>query len=784
MPDEVIEEFLVESLESLNQIETDLVSLEDTPSEELVGRIFRNVHTIKGTCGFLGFERLEKVAHAGENLLSKVRSKELEPHAEVVSALLETIDAIRTLLGLIEKTEHDGEEDYPDLRERLAALTEGRALPPDTSPEPDDEAIAAAVEEAAASEEPEPEPVEATPEPEPVKPPSEPAKPALAVVAQADDEPTRSNLRMAERSEDEHEDDHDEPHHDEPHHDEHPERAKRSAADSSIRVSVDLLDSLMNLVGELVLVRNQILQHHAQIEDPALNAASQRLNLVTTELQEGVMRTRMQPIGQVFGKFPRVVRDLAKSLGKQVRIEMEGRETELDKTLLEAIKDPLTHLVRNSVDHGIESPEQRRAKGKAAEGVVRLRAFHEGGQVNVEIVDDGGGIDVQKVADKALVQGLVSRTQLERMTERQLLNLIFLPGFSTATTVTAVSGRGVGMDVVRTNIERIGGTVDVQTSTEGTTFRVKIPLTLAIVPALVVSSGGDRYAIPQVSLSELVRLEEEEQRRIEHIGDTPVYRLRGNLLPLVYLHEQLGVDLDKGEDDDGAINIAVLNANDKLFGLVVESIHDTEEIVVKPLSAHLKGIAAFAGATIMGDGRVALILDALGVATTAGLAATEDDAALFADDESSLLSDLEETLLLFEVADQKVVGVPLSQVERLEEFPANAVETAGYDRVVQYRNAILPLKFLGEELYRAPSFTPDPRAEGSLQVMVCRHQSGSTGLVVDRLIDIIKESVELEPHGKRRGIAGSSILQGKVVEMVEVSDIVGDEVMSVALAAE
>lgn len=750
MPDEVIEEFLVESLESLNQVETDLVSLEEAPSEDLVGRIFRNVHTIKGTCGFLGFERLEKVAHAGENLLSKVRSKEVTPTAEVVSALLETIDAIRTMLELIEKTEADGEDDYPAIRERLGALTEGRVS--DVAPAAEAPAAAA------------PAPVvEAAPEPSVVVAPSEPAAAVHSIAPTVDE--------------------HEEEPHEQEHHEHHEDSKKRSAADASIRVSVDLLDSLMNLVGELVLVRNQILQHHQQLEDAALNAASQRLNLVTTELQEGVMRTRMQPIGQVFGKFPRVVRDLAKGLGKQVRIEMEGRETELDKTLLEAIKDPLTHLVRNSVDHGIEDPADRAAKGKPEEGVVRLRAYHEGGQVNVEIIDDGGGIDVKRVAEKALSQGLVSRAQMERMTERQLLNLIFLPGFSTAQKVTAVSGRGVGMDVVRTNIERIGGTVDVQTSSDGTVFRVKIPLTLAIVPALIVSSGGDRYAIPQVSLSELVRLEEEEQRRIEHIGSTPVYRLRGNLLPLVFLHDELGVD--KEDTEDGAINIAVLNANDKLFGLVVEAIHDTEEIVVKPLSAHLKGIPAYAGATIMGDGRVALILDAMGVASHAGLATdTDDTSSFFEDDEASLLSDLEETLLLFEVAGGRVVGVPLSQVERLEEFAANSVETAGYDRVVQYRNAILPLKFLGEELYRAPSFDPDPNAQGSLQVMVCRHQSGSTGLVVDRLIDIIKERVNLEEHGKRRGIAGSAIVQGQVVEMVSVTDIVGDEVTGVAMAAE
>lgn len=389
-------------------------------------------------------------------------------------------------------------------------------------------------------------------------------------------------------------------------------------ADTSIRVDVGLLDKLMNLVGELVLARNQITQFGSSQEDPAFLGTVQRLNLLTGELQAGVMKTRMQPVGSVWGKFPRLVRDLAVACGKQVRIDMEGQETELDRTIIEAVRDPLTHMVRNAVDHGIEPPAERAAWGKPAEGRLFLHALHEGGKVVIELTDDGGGIDPRRVRDKALLSGLVTPEQAARLGDRELLDLIFLPGFSTTDRVTQFSGRGVGMDVVRTNIEKIGGTVDVDSTLgRGTTIRMKIPLTLAIIPALVVSTGGDRYAIPQVSLLELVRLEGEQVRKgVEQFHGIPVYRLRGNLLPLVYLDRELGVEPIRAGDE---INIVVLQADDRPFGLVVDAIRDTEEIVVKPLQKALKGIGVFSGATIMGDGNVALILDVLGLAQRAGV---------------------------------------------------------------------------------------------------------------------------------------------------------------------
>ncbi len=464
-------------------------------------------------------------------------------------------------------------------------------------------------------------------------------------------------------------------------------------SDGSLRVDVGLLDKLMNLVGELVLARNQILQFTATQTDGTFTGATQRLNLVTSELQEGVMKTRMQPIGNIWNKFPRIVRDLATQCGKQVRIEMEGKETDLDKTIIEAIKDPLTHVVRNSVDHGIELPDVRAQRGKPVEGVLRLRAYHEGGQINIEISDDGAGIDPVKIRSKAVERGVITSEQAARLGDHEAARLVFLPGFSTAETVSNISGRGVGMDVVKTNIEKIGGQVDIQSKVgEGTVLKIKIPLTLAIIPALIVTGGRtERYAIPQVNLLELVRLETGQgSQSIERIQDAPFYRLRGNLLPLVYLDETLKL---QGEADAEAANIVVLKADDRQFGLVVNAISDTEEIVVKPLGKQLKGVSVFAGATIMGDGKVALILDVLGIAQRSRVVSELRDRAL-ADAEAhhgAAEADDSQTLLLFRVGEKDRMAIPLRMVARLEEFPAAQIEQSGDRDVVQYRGEILSI---------------------------------------------------------------------------------------------
>ncbi|HVN27803.1 MAG TPA: chemotaxis protein CheA, partial [Candidatus Binataceae bacterium] len=663
--DEVVKEFLIESHENLNQLDHDLIELEKDPhSKELLGSVFRTIHSIKGVSGFLDFPKLEALTHAGEELLSKLRDGKLVLNQAITSVLLATVDAVRQMLAKIEADGNDGDQNYADIVAKLAelcALEDGApaAAPVASAPAPNPEpppaeasieeapasplddaiakeheaeavpapvAVAAPIAEAVAAEPkkksranrkpkvPQPELVVATPASAPVHIEAA-ADPALVAHdgAAAPDTPhsaTQSAVPPA------------------PHPENHPRddahEAASAAADSSIRVNVNLLDKLMNLVGELVLVRNQILQFSMHAQETNFLGTSQRLNLITSELQEGIMKTRMQPIGNIWNKFPRIVRDLALACGKQVRIEMEGEETELDKTLIEAIRDPLTHIVRNSIDHGIEAPAQRLAAGKPAEGRLFLRALHESGQVIIEVADDGAGIDVERVRAKALGRGLITADQAAHMNDDEILKLVFLPGFSTAEKITNISGRGVGMDVVKTNIEKIGGTVDISSSRgQGTRLRIKIPLTLAIIPALIVTCAGDRYAIPQISLIELVRLEADEKaHKIEFIHGAPVYRLRGNLLPLVYLHEVLkladGATPEKIEAASAA-HIVVLQVADQQFGLVVDQVSDTEEIVVKPLGKQFKGVSAFAGATIMGDGRVALIVDVPGVAQLSGV---------------------------------------------------------------------------------------------------------------------------------------------------------------------
>ena len=548
------------------------------------------------------------------------------------------------------------------------------------------------------------------------------------------------------------------------------------AAAETIRVGVTLLDRLMNLVGELVLARNQLLQFSNNTQDAVFQAVSQRMNLIATELQEEVMKTRMQPIGNIWNKFPRTVRDLAHSCGKEVRLEMEGRDTELDRTIIEAIKDPLTHLVRNSMDHGIEAPEIRRQAGKEPTGVLTLRAFHEGGQVNIEISDDGAGLNSDRIRQKAVERSLLSAQQAARMPDRDVFNLIFLPGFSTAEKITNVSGRGVGMDVVKTNVEKIGGTVDIQsTPGRGTTVRVRIPLTLATIPALIATCGGERFAIPQVSLSELVRLDAVENgKAIEQVHGAPVYRLRGRLLPLVYLDRELGIRSGSAEAcRTAAINIVVLQAEDRQFGLIVDEITDTKEIVVKPLGKQLKGISAYSGATIMGDGRVALILDVPGLAQRARVIAearepAHDEARSEAGVEGSRD---EHALLLAENGVEGRVAIPLSMVARLEEFPRSVVERAGDQEVMQYRGQIIPLVRLSQVIPATSDAEVQANA-GSIQVVVYAEGNRTVGLIVDRIIDIVEQRARLESLAPRAGIVGSFVTQRQVTDLLDMPAIV------------
>jgi two-component system chemotaxis sensor kinase CheA len=556
-----------------------------------------------------------------------------------------------------------------------------------------------------------------------------------------------------------------------------------------------------------VLARNQIVQFSGAHGDAMFLGATQQLNLITSELQEGVMKTRMQPIGNIWNKFPRIVRDLALACDKRLELVMDGENTELDKTLIEAIKDPLTHLVRNAVDHGIETPERRRAAGKAPYGRLSLRAFHEGGQVIVEVADDGAGIDPERIRDKALARSIITPDQAARMTERELFRLVFLPGFSTAEKVTNVSGRGVGMDVVRTNIEQIGGTIDLQSQRGlGTTIKIKIPLTLAIIPALIVASGDNRYAIPQASLLELVRLEGDEARNgVELLYGTPVHRLRGKLLPLVYLSDALGdtseaarveqlreaaqyatepaatspADPDDGSGDDGLhgdraeINIIVLQADDRRFGLVVPAVHDTEEIVVKPLGKHFKNVAVFAGATIMGDGRIALILDILGLAKQSRVLAEGHERIRL--DHAVVGAAVEDgdqqTMLVFRSPDDGRMAIPLSRVARLEELPRSVLERVGHELLAQYRGEIMPvleLSMLVVERRAAPRHIPPSYGDDVFQLIVFSHDGAHVGLIVDQIIDIVEQTLgDIRPPG-RPGVLGSVVIAGRVTELLDV----------------
>jgi two-component system chemotaxis sensor kinase CheA len=754
--DEIVKEFLVESQENLDRLDRELLVLEKDPSErKVLASIFRTIHTIKGTAGFLGFGRLESLTHAGENLLGLLRDGEMMFDLEIATALLGMVDAIRQMLANIEKSNGEGDGDYSRLSAELTRLFN---RPKGAVPAPRPAAVAVPAPAPA----PAPAVTAAPPPPVPAPPP---APVAVRPPAPAAETPASDGGGSA-----------------------------GSVADNSIRVDVRLLDRLMNLVGELVLARNQIIQFTTSKEDAenaAFTATCQRLNLITSELQEGVMKTRMQPIGNVWSRFPRVVRDLAISCGKQVAVEMEGAETELDKTIIEAIKDPLTHLVRNSVDHGLEAPDVRVARGKNREGRLLLRAYHEGGKVNIEIRDDGGGIDVERVKARAVQRGMLSAEEAERMNDREASQLIFLPGFSTAEKITNVSGRGVGMDVVKTNIEKIGGTVDISsTKGEGTTVMIKIPLTLAIVPALIITSGGARYAIPQVSLLELVRLEPEQRRTaVEMIHGTPVYRLRGNLLPLVSLARELGDEPASSPiaPENEPVNIVVLQADDRQFGLVVSAINDTEEIVVKPLSKQLKGSAAFAGATIMGDGKVALILDVLGIAQRARVVSEVRERALHAKAEAVAADEEKQTFLLCSAGGGSRIAIPLSKVARLEEFPEKDLEELGEQTVIQYRGRILPLLPLSSILPDRRRIPREP-AERSASVRVVVHSNarGSVGLVVDQILDIVEDSFVLQRPASRPGVLGSAVLQGRVTELLDMEGVVRqlDPVMAAAASAE
>lgn len=710
--DRILGDFIVESQENLERLDHEFVALEHDPqNSELLGSIFRTIHTIKGSAGFLNLTNLEQISHYAEDVLAKLRDHSLTLTTEMITTLLHAIDSIKAILVNLEKTSEEGDLDVLDIVMELKNIAENVKTPPILS--------AQAVEEAPEHE-----------------------NNALA-----------QELKLSETL----------------------EASGSSIEDTRIHVDVHLLDQLMNMTGELVLSRNQIVQFANIIEQRNFRTVVQRMNVVVSELQEVVMKTRMQPVKKVLGIFPRLVRDMSKLQGKEVMLVMEGQNTELDRTLIESIKDPLTHLVRNALDHGIESPEVRKQLGKPGTAVLTIKAYHEGGQVVIEIADDGAGIALEKVKARAIRERLLSPQQAEEISERDLMNLIFRPGFSTAETVTSISGRGVGMDVVKKNLDKIGGIIDVQTvKAHGTTIKIRIPITLAIIPVLIIKSGEHPFAIPQVNLEELlmIQTDDPEEKGIELVHGAEVYRLRGELLPLLRLNTILCLPSHKPETSEN-IHIVVVSSGDTRYGLIIDEVGDTEEIVVKPLSTHIRQLQCYDGATIMGDGKVALILNIGGLLKITDLTMEtlkkiqqsgrdEDEA------KHTLASNAQQqTIVLFRIGPHEYYGVPLAFVVRLEKFSAALIEYSGGREVMQYRQTILPLLRLEDYL----NIPRSPDAEMlSLIVFAIEKQ---IGLVASEILDTVEISAQIDTETfQQKGILGSAIVQGHSVLILDVHGLI------------
>ena len=760
--DDLLREFLTETSESLDTVDNQLVRFEQDPTDaKILDNIFRLVHTIKGTCGFLGLPRLEALAHAGETLMGKFRDG-MPVKAEAVTLILSSIDRIKEILAGLEATETEPEGTDEDLIEKLHAMAEAghhaeAAAEPAPAPVPvvaappvapamtsgtlvdqvlerplrpgevslDD--LERAFRETATEAAPAPKPAPAAPKPAAAKPEAKEAKAKPVKRATA----LEADVQEADK-----------------------------IANQSIRVNVDTLEHLMTMVSELVLTRNQLLEISRRNEDTEFKVPLQRLSNVTAELQEGVMKTRMQPIGNAWQKLPRIVRDLSGELGKQIELEMHGADTELDRQVLDLIKDPLTHMVRNSADHGLETPAERLASGKGEQGTIRLSAYHEGGHIIICIADNGRGLNTERIKAKALQNSLVSEAELEKMTEAQIHKFIFAPGFSTAASVTSVSGRGVGMDVVRTNIDQIGGTIDIKSvAGEGSSVTIKIPLTLAIVSALIVEAAGDRFAIPQLSVVELVRARANSEHRIERIKDTAVLRLRNKLLPLMHLKKLLKIDDGSSSDPENGF-IVVTQVGSQTFGIVVDGVFHTEEIVVKPMSTKLRHIDMFSGNTILGDGAVIMIIDPNGIAKALG--ASGSSAHELADEASAahaIGGEQLTSLLVFRAGSSQPKAVPLGLVTRLEEIATDKIELSNGRHMVQYREQLMPLVQMNGVTVQS---------SGSQPILVFADDGRSMGLVVDEIIDIVEERLHIEVAGQADGILGSAVIKGQATEVIDV----------------
>ena len=782
--EEFVREFLVESAENLDQLDQDLVALEENPLDtQRLASIFRTVHTIKGTSGFFGFAKLGAITHSGEHLLGQLRDGKIDLDNDVTGVLLTLVDAVRSILERIEKTGGEGESDFHDLSQSIdrvafeaakrrenGGVVVTRLAPPPTPVAPLTEPVVAAIpaepelppaaaDERAPVDAPLAEicalaEIDALAEIRAAVIPDMPAVPDLPACAEAV-EVVPAGLSASP-----------------PPQPATPRTKRPAVAEQSIRVDLGLLGTLVELVGELVLARNQLestVRHTTSArgdDHPELLKVVHRIDAVTASLQAAAMKTRMQPIEHVFSKFPRIVRDLAVTCGKEVTLEIDGADTELDRSLIETIRDPLTHLVRNAVDHGIEPPEVRVARGKPAAGRLSLRAYHESGQVMVEIRDDGGGIPVDAVRKKAVAKGLVSFEQAALLPDERVLQYIFEPGFSTAATVTDVSGRGVGMDVVRTNIEAIGGAVDIgSVPGMGTTVRVRIPLTLAIIPALIVSSGSHRFAIPQAAVRELIALRAGTNGAavsVEGLEGAPVMRLRGRLLPLVFLGELLGLEAAAAPGQPARGTVVVLRSDEVEYGLVVDGVTVSEDIVVKPIVAVLVALGLYAGATVRGDGAVVLILDPRGIAQAARVPprpASERAAEANAADAAPL-----ERYLVCESPAGRVVAVPLEEVARLETFPRDRLQHAAGQMVVHREGRLTAIADIDAVL----AGTPQPVDTPAVTAVILAATRGEVALRVRRILEVVTPEAPINLGLCARGVLGTIAVAGRATEVIDV----------------
>ncbi|NNM73649.1 hybrid sensor histidine kinase/response regulator [Enterovirga aerilata] len=720
--DDLLRDFLAETGEHLDMVDVELVRFERNPTDrDILRNIFRLVHTIKGTCGFLGLPRLEALAHAAETLMGQVRSG-APVTSELVTLILATIDRIKLIMAELDRI---GAEPAGSDNDLIAAL-EQASLASESLPasEPNQVLLRPLrtgevpldVLERAFRETPGPGEAADSRAIEPGK-----------SVASGDVEAASSRTQ-------------------------------------TVRVALDTLDQLMTTVSELVLTRNQLLEAARRAKnDGSLSAPLQRLSQVTAELQDGIMKTRMQPIGNALAKLPRLLRDLSAELGKEIELVTRGAETELDRQILEIIRDPLIHMVRNCAAHGIEMPAERRAAGKPAQGTITLTSYQEGGAIAIEVSDDGRGLDYEAIRRRAIETNLVSAAEAVRMTDPQVADLIFHPGFSTTAVADSVSGRGVGMDVVKTNVELIGGTIETGSEPgRGTKFKIKLPLTLAIVAALVVRSAGERFAIPQVAIQELVRVRPGSEHVLERINGALLLRLHGGLLPVLDLAAILG--LARGEAADSGF-VVVSEAGRFRFGLLVEAVIETEEIVVKPMCRRLKHLQLFSGNTILGDGAVALILDPNGIARRAGaelLRGSLEPAPVQRLGQPAGRGSEVVTLLVFRGGDRSLKAVPLSLVTRLEEIPGSSIEQAGGQASVQYRGRLMPLLPIDERT--------ELRRDGVQPVIVVACRDVLLGLAVDEVVDVVEETIAITRAPGRPDLVGTAIVRGRATEIVDLAD--------------